>query len=86
MNEKKFRKLQRLQETSGKSRKAFCEQKGIVYGTYNSWLRKYGVVPSPLHPSTKSDFTEVWVEETASQIRQIRIMVGSEVVIEIPLP
>lgn len=86
MNEKNFRKLQRLHQTSGLSRMAFCAQQDIVYGTYNSWLRKYGADQKPADPGSDSDFTQVWVTESSSPGRQIRIQIGSDVVIEIPLP
>ncbi len=85
MNEKNFRKLQRSHQTSGLSRMAFCAQQNIVYGTYNSWHRKYGADQKTLDPAPDSDFTLVWVTES-SPGRQVRIQIGSDVVIEIPLP
>lgn len=65
---------------------AFCTQQDIVYGTYNSWLRKYGADLRPADPGSDTDFAQVLVTEFSSPGRQVRIQIGSDVVIEIPLP
>ena len=65
---------------------AFCAQQDIVYGTYNSWLCKYGADQRPADPGSDTDFAQVRVTESSSLGRQVRIQIGSDVVIEIPMP